>query len=104
MTPKYKRMLAGMVRKEKIAKKRVKRNWSVYILRCSDGSLYAGATNDIKRRLKAHYDGKAARYTRPRRPVVLVYQQNNMSRSRALVRECAIKALSKRKKEDLVSA
>lgn len=98
MTPKYKRMLAGM------NKRRGKRNWCVYVLRCSDGSLYTGVTNDMDRRLKMHNAGRGARYTRTRGPVVLVYQENSMTRPRALTRECAIKVLPKRKKEDLVIA
>ena len=103
MTLKYKRMLAGMVRKEKkTAKVRRKKNWSVYILRCSDGTLYTGVTNNIQRRLKMHNDGKGARYTRTRGPAVLVYQENSMTRPQALVRECAIKAMPKVKKEKLV--
>jgi len=92
-----------MVRKAKKAK-RLKRDWCVYIVRCSDGSLYTGVTNDMDRRFKMHNDGKGARYTRTRRPVVLVYQENSMTRTRALVRECAIKATPKPKKEKLINA
>ena len=104
MTPKYKRMLVGMVRKEKAAgKHRRIRNWSVYIVLCSDGTLYTGITNDLKRRLGMHNKGVGARYTRTRGPVHLVYQQNNMTRPQALTRECAIKALSRRKKEQLIT-
>ena len=80
-----------------------KRNWSVYILRCSDGTLYTGITNDLPARLQAHNGGQGARYTRTRRPVELLYKENGMNRSKALSRECAVKALSKKKKEDLVA-
>ena len=80
-----------------------KRNWLVYIVRCSDGSLYTGATNDVKRRLKMHNAGTASKYTRARKPVKLVYHENSMTRSQALRRECAIKKLKKKAKEKLAS-
>ncbi|MBI4309604.1 MAG: GIY-YIG nuclease family protein [Candidatus Omnitrophica bacterium] len=93
-----------MARAEKaIPKRRRKKNWSVYILICSDGTLYTGATNDIKRRLSTHNNGTGARYTRSRRPVTLVYQENSMTRPQALTRECAIKALSKKDKEGIIA-
>jgi predicted GIY-YIG superfamily endonuclease len=103
MNPKYKRMLAGMARREKATpKRRLKRDWSVYVLRCNDGSLYTGVTNDVTRRFKMHSGGTGARYTRVRGPLELVYQENGMTRSQALIRECAIKAMPKPKKEALV--
>lgn len=102
MKLRYKRMLMGMARKEKaISRRRFKRDWLVYILRCSDGRLYTGITNNIERRLKMHNGGTGARYTRVRRPVELVYQENGLTRSQALTRECAIKAMSRSKKENL---
>ena len=101
---KYKRMLAGMARNEKeVSKRRLKRDWAVYILRCNDGSLYTGVTNSIERRLKMHSDGTGARYTRTRCPLKLVYQETRMTRSQALTRECAIKALPKLRKEKLIT-
>ena len=103
MKVKYKRMLEGMSRKEKaLPKRRLKKNWSVYILRCSDGTLYTGVTNDVKRRLKMHNAGTAAKYTRTRNPVNLVYRKGRLTRAQALSREYAIKALSKQEKENLV--
>ena len=72
--------------------------WFVYILRCADGSLYTGITNDVKRRCKQHNDGSASRYTRSRRPTKLVWQEAQPSRSSALKREAAIKALTRRAK------
>ncbi|MBY0526384.1 MAG: GIY-YIG nuclease family protein [Gemmataceae bacterium] len=72
--------------------------WFVYILRCADGTLYTGITNDLSRRCRQHNDGKAARYTRSRRPTRLVYQEVVADRSQALRRELAIKALSRRQK------
>ena len=78
--------------------------WFVYVLRCADGSLYTGITNDVSRRLKQHKTGTASRYTRGRLPVVLVYQEAQASRSLALKRELAIKALSRKQKESLIRA
>lgn len=77
--------------------------WFVYILRCADNSLYTGISNDVPRRLKQHNDGTAARYTRSRLPVALVYQEAQLSRSIALKRELAIKKLSRQAKENLVN-
>ena len=77
--------------------------WCVYMLRCRDGSLYTGYTNDIDKRVEAHNAGKlAAKYTRSRRPVTLVYQEQLPSRSAAMKRECALKKLSKAQKEALL--
>ena len=78
--------------------------WFVYILRCDDGSLYTGITNDLIRRCEQHNAGTASRYTRGRLPVVLVYQEAQSSRSHALKRELAIKALSRKAKEALIQA
>jgi len=77
--------------------------WLVYLLRCSDGSLYTGITNDLPKRLKAHATGKASRYTRSRLPVRLVYQEPQAGRSSALKREAAIKRLSRPQKDKLVA-
>ena len=73
--------------------------WLVYLLRCRDGSLYTGITNDLDRRLKAHAAGKASRYTRSRLPVTLAYSEPQPSKSAALKREAAIKRLQKCGKE-----
>ena len=70
----------------------------VYILRCADGTLYTGWTNDIMRRLKAHNEGTGGKYTRVRRPVRLVYAEICADKSAALKREAAIKKLSRQKK------
>ncbi|HYA39603.1 MAG TPA: GIY-YIG nuclease family protein [Candidatus Methylomirabilis sp.] len=77
--------------------------WYVYIMECSDGSLYTGVTNDIERRHQQHNDGSASRYTRSRRPVVLRYQEVCGSRSEALIRECAVRLLSRKEKETLIN-
>lgn len=76
--------------------------WLVYMLRCADGSLYTGITNDLAKRLKAHAAGKASRYTRSRPPVALAYTERKRSKSDALKREAAIKRLNRRQKDLLV--
>lgn len=73
-------------------------HWLVYILRCRDGSLYTGITNDLAKRLKVHAAGKASRYTRSRLPVTLAYTEHQKSKSAALKREAAIKKLSRPQK------
>ncbi|MFM9196515.1 MAG: GIY-YIG nuclease family protein [Planctomycetia bacterium] len=77
--------------------------WTVYLLRCRDGSLYTGITNDLAKRLTVHAAGRGSRYTRSRLPVALVYEERRATKSRALVREAAIKRLTKRQKESLVA-
>ncbi len=77
-------------------------SWFVYILRCGDGSLYTGITKEIRRRCKQHNDGTASRYTRSRRPTKLVYQELHFTRSSALKREAAIKAMPRREKKALI--
>jgi len=78
--------------------------WTVYIVRCADGSLYTGIARDVVRRVEEHNSNNrlAANYTRARRPVVLVYQELAATRSAALKREHQIKHMSRRKKETLV--
>ena len=76
----------------------------VYILRCGDGTLYTGCTNDLPRRLRAHQSGRGAKYTRSRLPVELVYQEAVPDRSAALRREAAIKRLDRRRKLALIAA
>ncbi len=79
-------------------------DWFVYILRCADGSLYTGITTDLARRVAEHNAGAqaGARYTRPRRPVTLVYHEHHQSRSAAAKREHALRKLGKAEKERLV--
>lgn len=77
--------------------------WWVYLLRCGDGSLYAGITTDPQRRLDEHRRGVASRYTRARRPVALAHVEPSASKSSALRREAAIKRLSRAAKERLVA-
>ena len=76
----------------------------VYILECQDNTLYTGYTVDIKDRVKTHNEGLGAKYTRGRLPVKLVYQEVLESKSEAMKREYAIKALSRIKKLALIEA
>lgn len=87
-----------MEAKEKKRPKRRGEKWSLYILKCADSSLYTGIAKDIQKRFQMHSEGKGARYTRTRRPLEIVYQETCKSRTHALVRECAVKALPKVKK------
>jgi putative endonuclease len=93
-------MLEGMQRKSK--RKKNKETWYLYILGCNDGSFYTGITKDIERRLNEHNRGRASRYTRARLPVRLLYQEPCLGRAEALVRECKVKNLSRKAKEELV--
>ncbi len=76
----------------------------VYIVLCSDGSLYTGSTNNVERRVEAHNEGVGAKYTRSRRPVKLVYLEECENKSLALKREIVIKKLTRKQKEDLLTA
>lgn len=73
-----------------------------YMLRCSDGTLYTGWTNNIEKRLKAHNEGKGGKYTRTRIPVELVYLEEYDTRQEAMSREVQIKRLTRRDKEELI--
>lgn len=84
-------------------KKRGKKEWSVYILRCSDGTLYTGIAKDVEARLTKHQNGKGAAYTRSHRPVALVHKEEKFTRSKALIREAQIKRLARPLKEKLFS-
>ncbi len=66
-------------------------SWGVYLLRCADGTLYCGATNDLQRRVALHRTGRASRYTRARLPVEIVYWEAADDRGAALRREAQIK-------------
>ena len=76
--------------------------WIVYILRCSDHSLYTGITTDLRARIEKHNTGTASKYTRSRLPVELVWSEKAGSESAAKKREAEIKKLSKTEKEKLV--
>lgn len=74
----------------------------VYIVRCSDNSLYTGYTNNIEARINKHNAGKGAKYTKIRRPVELVYQETYSTKSEALKREYEIKTFTRQKKLKLI--
>ena len=83
--------------------------WTLYIVKCNDGSLYTGITTDLEKRLKQHNEGKGAWYTSFKRPVKLVYKKKCKDKSEALKREIAIKKLPREeklriiKKQNLIS-
>lgn len=76
--------------------------WWVYVLRCSDGSLYCGISNDVERRLRVHNASKGSRYVRSRRPARLVFRLAFASKSEALKAEYRFKRLPKKQKESIV--
>lgn len=78
--------------------------WNVYMLRCRDGTLYTGATNNLERRVATHNRGRGAAYTRARLPVTLVWSEPAQDKSTALRREAALKRLSRADKLRLVRA
>ncbi len=77
--------------------------WYIYMIRCRNNSLYTGITTDVERRLKQHESGKGAKYLRGKAPLTLVFQKAVGSRSLASKVEIAIKSLSKKEKEQLLS-
>jgi putative endonuclease len=77
--------------------------WIVYILECSDKSLYTGITNDMERRLEDHRTGRGAKYTKHRSPLKLRYTELRRSKSAALKREAAIKSLARSEKLALIA-
>ena len=92
---KYLRMIQGM-------KRGGRKDWTVYILRCGDGSLYTGIAKDVRARVKQHSEGRGASYTRTHLPVKLLYQQESLTHSKALIREAQIKAMPRCKKEEII--
>lgn len=80
------------------------KKWYVYILRCADGTLYTGSTDDVQRRAEVHNSGKGAKYTRGRTPVEVVYSEQCESYSAALKREYAIKQLTRPEKLKLIES
>ena len=79
--------------------------WFVYMVRCSDGTLYTGITNDLEKRIRAHNSGKdGARYTRSRRPVKLVYSEEAGSKSNAAKLEYKIKKMTRAKKMEMINS
>ena len=84
-------------------KRRGRKDWTVYILRCGDGSLYTGIAKDVQARVKQHSEGRGGGYTRTRLPIKLLYQQEGLTHSEALIREAQIKAMPRSKKEGIIS-
>ena len=76
--------------------------WTVYMLECGDGTLYTGITDDLPRRLKAHSEGRGAKYTRSRGPLKLRYLETVPDKSTALKREYALKRLRKIEKMAMI--
>lgn len=74
----------------------------IYMVRCKDGTLYTGFTNDVEARIRTHNEGKGARYTRGRLPVALAYTESYTDKSSALRREYEIKQYPRQKKEQLI--
>ena len=83
-------------------KKGRRRDWSVYVLCCEGGSFYTGIAKDVESRVKRHNRGKGGAYTRTHLPIKLLYQENGLTHSQALIREARVKALPRPKKEKLV--
>ena len=77
--------------------------WVVYILKCADSSLYTGVTNNLKKRVLAHQEGKGAKYTKGRLPLKVIYHEKLPNRSEALKREIVIKGLDRLEKLKLIS-
>lgn len=83
---------------------RPKNKWTVYILRCGDGSLYTGITNNLPKRLKMHETGKGAKYTRGRGPLSVFHTETFRTKGFALKREAVIKSLGRQQKLALAAA
>ena len=73
-----------------------------YIVKCSDGSLYTGWTNNLEKRIKDHNAGRGAKYTKARHPVVLVYKEEFPTKQEAMKREWEIKRLSRKEKLSMI--
>ena len=74
-----------------------------YMLKCSDGTLYTGWTNDLDKRVEAHNSGKGAKYTKARRPVELAYYEEFETKEQAMKREYEIKQLGRKEKQKLIA-
>ena len=77
-------------------------HWLVYMLECSDNSIYTGITNNLEKRLKKHQSGDGAKYLRGRLPIKLIYKELFINRSEATKREISIKKMSKKEKKILI--
>ena len=77
-------------------------HWLVYMLECSDNSIYTGITNNLENRLKKHQSGDGAKYLRGRLPIKIIYKELFINRSEATKREISIKKMSKKEKKKLI--
>ena len=82
----------------------MEKTWSLYILRCGDGTYYTGIAVDIDKRFAAHRAGKGAKYTRGRGPLVIVHRETCGDHGQALRRELQVKALTRQEKEALIAS
>lgn len=80
------------------------KDWLVYMIRCSDDSLYTGITNDLEKRFQQHVEGKGAKYFRGRQPLEVVHMEQGHDRSSASKREAQIKKLTPEQKRSLVGS
>ena len=78
--------------------------WTVYILKCRDGSFYTGITNNLKKRIKMHISGNGSKYLRGRLPIKLIYKESLSNRSQASKREIEIKKLNKKEKQLIINS
>lgn len=76
--------------------------WHTYIIRCNDGLLYTGITNNLARRIKAHNNGNGCKFTKYRAPVKLIHSETSLTKSSALIREAEIKRLTREEKLELI--
>lgn len=79
-------------------------NWQVYIILCSDETLYTGITTDIERRMREHASGRGAKYFRGREPKELLYLEGGHDRSTASKRELSIKGMKRAEKQELIAS
>ena len=75
----------------------------IYIVKCSDGSLYTGWTNNLEKRIEYHNAGRGAKYTKARRPVILVYKEEFSTKQEAMRREWEIKQMSRKEKLSMIN-
>ena len=95
-------MFNGIILNTGNRQKMHKPQYSVYILKCNDGSLYTGISKDVETRIELHNDGKGAKYTKSRRPVALKHLESGFSHGDAIRREVEIKRMSKSQKVALI--
>ncbi len=76
-------------------------DWTIYMIRCSDGSLYTGIAKNLSKRIDVHNSGKGAKYTRGRLPVKLVWSKKGLTESEARKEEARVKSLSRKDKESM---